>query len=227
MSRDVPKGWYSAGSNDDLWGKGGTYKLVPWEALPTLPARAADLAWLANAPERDGGLGFSETEDVSIGDLSRRLDEIEEEARDLGLVVPPILRRFVLDPELHRRVPTCTSCYLDLPNRLDALPDGHDGRVLRFLNDQQCVIVWALRLVRSGHSVICLRPQFHEGTGETLEDVAALVQPMTCAPSLEDFLHRFFLENTIWYDRNRRALTADELAYVNAARQWRAANESH
>lgn len=221
----LPRLWFTPGSNDELWGRGGTYKAIAYESLPPLPAHpGGELAWLAAAPEIASGLGLFDgdgDEEGSAADFGPVIDRLSAEAAALGLALPPALRPFMTDPALHGRVPTCTACYIELSNRLVPLPDGHPGRLVRFLNDQQCCLIWYLHLTPDGgHTVLCGAPEFHDGKGDTLEDVATPRDLVVCAPSFEAFLHRFWLENTIWYAVYRkRPLNADERAYCDAAKR--------
>lgn len=197
---DLAWGWWSPGSQ--LWGDQGTYQAVAYEALPPLPKREGNaFSWLRAAPNAPDPLGVIDADDApSVEDFVPTVDRLTAEARHLGLTVPPAFRTFMTERELHRRVPTCTACYLDLPSRLIALPDGQSGRLLRFLNDQQCCLLWYLHLRPGGdHTVVCADPEWEDDAkGESLEDLVTPRNLVVCAPSLEDFVHRFWLENTLW-----------------------------
>ncbi len=226
--RGLPWGWLSPGGNRDLWGATGTYQRVPYDALPPLPERlGVGLAWLRAAPVPPDPLGVIDTDDPpSVAEFGPRLDRLSAEAQQVGLVVPPTLRPFMTDPELHGHVPTCTACYIDLPARLIPLPDGTPGRLLRFLNDQQCCRLWYLHLAPGGgHTVVCALPEWDDDAhGESLEDLVTPRDLVVCAPSLEEFIQRFWLENTLWYAAHTgRKLTEDERAYSMAAKRARRA----
>lgn len=128
------------------------------------------------------------------------------------------------DPELHGRVPTCTACYIELSDRLVELPGGHPGRLVRFMNDQQCCLIWYVHLAPGGgHTVVSASPAFDGRDGKRLEDVSSPRDLAVCAPSFEDFIHRFWLENTLWFAlQSGRALDAEEQAYVDAVKKARA-----
>jgi hypothetical protein len=218
------RAWFSPGGNARLWGEGKTYTVVPYEALPALPSRAgAMFEWLDRAAEVEDALQVrsNDEEELTGDDLESWMAALEEETAPLGVTVPPSFQRFMTDPRLHARVPTCTACYLDLPERL-VEPPGGEGLLVRFLNDQQCCFLWYLRLFAGGkHDVVCARPEFIEDPeGESLDDAVVLHDLTVCAPSFEDFIHRFWIENTLWYaNREKRALTRDEQAYVDAAKR--------
>src|SRR5690242_2786940 len=132
---DLPRRWYTAGSHREFWGTGGTYHSVRYEHLPPLPARSKGLGWLAALPELVGGLGLSDSAveaDETPESLIPSLDQLEKEAKKLGLSIPASFRPFMTDGEIHSRVPSCTACYLELPGRLVPLADGRPGRLLRF-----------------------------------------------------------------------------------------------
>ena len=173
----LPRRWFTAGTNLEVWGDAGTYKAIPYESLPPLhepPADAGSFAWLRDAPLSPHGLDFGD------GD------------------------------------PAFEAAIGELP--------GHPGRLLRFMNDQQCCLLWYVLLEPGGgHSVVCAAPEFdHERVGDSLEDVAEPRDAAVCAPSFEAFMHRFWLENSLWFAVNKRQpLTPEQTAYANAAKQQR------
>ena len=52
------------------------------------------------------------------------------------------------------RIPSCTACYFELPEKIIPFPGDEEGYIIRFLNDQQCVLLWYLYLTRSGKQSI-------------------------------------------------------------------------
>ena len=61
-----------------------------------------------------------------------------------------------------------------------------------------------------------------EATGEALEDLVRLAEPLLCAPTFEDFILRFWLENTIWFSLNEaRPLTSEQSEYLDGVRSAR------
>jgi hypothetical protein len=228
----MPRRWMSPGSHD-LWGRDPAhkpYKAVPFELLPTLLRSTSEpFAWLRLAATR------SQREKLKVGqDGESRLprpvgfmvDEIVAEAKREGLTVPATYVTFMNDASLQERVPTCTACYLDVPTKLVALPGGQPGKLLRFMNDQQCSVLWYLHLTADGGcSVACAEPlndDENEDEGETLDDVMKLNEVATCATSFEEFVHRFWLENTLWfslYEKTRAPLTPEQQAYLDAVKK--------
>jgi hypothetical protein len=231
----LPHRWFTAGTNLEVWGEAGTYKPIPYEALPPLPTTHGDegpFAWLRGAPVSPHGLDFGDDADAATdadakrASIEERLARIVALATKLGFTVPPTLVAFIGHPELHSRVPSCTACYLDVPTHLVPRPDGKPGVLLRFMNDQQCCLLWYVLLEPGGgHRVVVAAPDFDDdAVGETLEDVARPRDVAVCAPSFEAFIRRFWLENTLWFAVNKRLpLTADQRVYADAAKKAREA----
>jgi hypothetical protein len=163
---------------------------------------------------------------VTRGSVGRMVKGIVAKAKREGLTVPATYVTFMSDASLQERVPTCTACYLDVPTKLVALPGGQPGRLLRFMNDQQCGVLWYLHLTADGGcTVVCARPVFdeeEEDEGEAFDDVIKLGEVAMCAPSFEEFMHRFWMENTLWfslYEKTKAPLTAEQQAYLDAVRK--------
>ena len=75
------------------------------------------------------------------------------------------------------------------------------------------------------YTVVTAVPEFAEDVvdGDALEDLASFVEHEICADDLEEFVHRFWLENMLWKAANSaRALTAEEAAYLAHAQARRA-----
>ncbi|KAI9768062.1 MAG: hypothetical protein M1840_005096 [Geoglossum simile] len=214
----MTRGWFGTGCYNRLWGGWATYQFVPPNSLPPVPKSEGPdgFAWLRTAPEPEAALG-----PMGARDFESRLDAMTAEANQLGLEVPPALRAFVLDPSLHGKVPTSTCCYLSLSAKLIPLPDEKTpGRLLRFLNDQQCCLLWYLHLLPNGeHKVVCASPEWKKGDvhGATLDDrIKKLHGLVVCADGLEEFVRRFWVENWIWFDEHKgRELTGEPKDYVD------------
>jgi hypothetical protein len=229
-SAALPRRWFTAGTNLEVWGEAGTYKEIPYEALPPLPTSSGEegsFAWLRGAPVSPHALDFGdlgeegEEHESKQAAIDQRLARVVFDASKMGLTVPAALVAFIGHPELHRRVPSCTACYLDVAGKLVEVP-GLPGRLLRFMNDQQCCLLWYVHLEPGGgHSVVCAVPDFDDdATGETLEDVSTPKDLAVCAPSFEEFMKRFWLENTLWFAVNKKTpLTEEQRAYAEAAKK--------
>jgi hypothetical protein len=209
-------------SNSELWGDFGTYGAVPFGALPAIAAEGHDgsFAWLADV-KADVKLGFETPYDVAA-----RIDRLAFDAAPLNLALPNAFVTFMTTPRIHERVPTCTACYLDLSVKLIRRPDGGAGRLVRFMNDQQCCLLWYLLLLDGGdHVVAVAEPTWlDEELGSTLDDVAVPRELAICAASFEEFVHRFWLENALWYATNGGQPMDGELhAYAEVVRAQRRA----
>lgn len=223
---DLPRRWWAPGS-DDLWGRDGTYKAVPYEVLPALPRHAPEpFAWLRLAPTHPEGLKFGvDGENLLPRPVAQMVEEIVAVAKGEGLTVPAAYVTFMNDTSLQERVPTCTACYLDVPTKLVAPPGGEPGRLLRFLNDQQCCVLWYLHLTTDGGcSVVGAVPAYDDeeetSDGETLDDVIKLGDAAMCAPSFEDFIHRFWMENALWFSLyKKKPITPEQQAYRDAIKK--------
>lgn len=227
-SRNSPfaLGWYASGSHRDFWGEDGThttYTLVPYGDLPILDRKRLNgsLAWIPDLPADDLALAF---EDITFSPADR-LARLAEEAARHRVSLPDSFMRFLCTPEIHCRVPTCTACYLDLSDRMIDAPGGAEGRLLRFMNDQQCCLLWYLHLRPGGeHAVLVGAPEWDdEAEGETLEDMVRLTEVLFCSPTFDDFILRFWLENTIWFSLHRaRPMTQEQWEYLGAVRSIKA-----
>jgi hypothetical protein len=214
-------GWYTAGTHPDLWEGDGTYSLIPETALPPIDLDRFDgsFSWLPPLPQGDDPLDF-ESRAQSIANLERA----SLEAAKRRFSIPSAFTRFMTTPELHRRVPTCTACYLDVSKGLIHGPAEGGGHLLRFMNDQQTVLVWYLYLQPGGgHCVLVGIPEWRDDAqGDTLEDAIDVHEFRVCGPTFESFLFRFWIENAIWYAlHNGRPLTPEQVAYVTHARTAR------
>lgn len=220
LMAELPKTWISAGGNPQLWGKGGTYKVVPFEALPPVEGPFdGTFDWLTRRESPPYGMTFEHQEEEGL-DVAEMVDERVAEARELGLVVPEAFVRFAKDVELHSRIPSCTACYWDIASRLVPIPGNKGpGRLLRFMNDQQACYLWYLLLEPGGnHSVVVGYPEWlEEARGDTLEDSADPAGLAVCAPAFEEFVKRVWIEGLLWKANNGQADVDGELAAYTAA----------
>jgi hypothetical protein len=203
--KPMTREWFGTGGCNQPWGGWATYQFIPPNALPPVPKGEGpnEFAWLHAAPEPEAALGSMEG-----WKFESRLNALTTEANELGLEVPPALRAFMLDPSLHRKVPTSTRCYLSLSTKLISLPDENiPGRLLRFLNDQQCCLLWYVHLLPNGqHKVVCASPEWKKGgiRGATLDDrIEKLNGLVVCADGIKEFVKTFWIENWVWFDEHR------------------------
>jgi hypothetical protein len=222
---DIPSSWLTAGSNPEVWGRAGTYKTIPYDLLPPLSGqRDGSFSWLRAVPPPRYGMSFEQLEE---GAAEKLLRERVEEARRLDLSVPREFVRFLTDEDLYGRVPSCTACYYDIGSRLVTIPD-YEGpeRLLRFMNDQQAVYLWYLLLEPGGkHRVVFARPEEEDyPRGKLFEDAVVPRDLRKCAWSFEEFIRRFWIENTLWYAVNKGEKIEGELREYARAAKAAAAN---
>jgi hypothetical protein len=159
------------------------------------------------------------------GDGFSPLPALRRECEAIGLLLPDPFVRFVSERSIHERVSTCTGCYIELSPRVIDDPSGHRGRLIRFLNDSQGSMHWYLCLRPSGEHFVLASGEFYGapcmnvGVPEEESPPGDPSQFLFCAPSVEGFIYRFWMENTI-FDRVFRRLPLDPVqkAYVDAAR---------
>lgn len=192
----------------------------------------------------DEGLTFR---DQSPADALALIEQHQAALAPMDMALPPAFLAFMRDPSLGNAVPTCTACYLDVGTKLFKIPRAGPGaRALRFLNDQQCCVLWLLLLEPGrGARVIEAYPEWksddeheedrsegshdedddvlyddEEDDGETLDGAIRLRQPRICADSFAEFMKRFWLENTIWFGGVREYPENAELdGYVKACQR--------
>lgn len=204
------------------WGVGlgaratsATYEGFPWHRQPPLPVERFDgtFGWLRDAPPvPDGGEGST---------WLARLDGL----RSRGFFVPVELVQLMTDSELQRQIPSCTDNFFQRADEAEehALPD--DACFLTFYSDSQSCVLWGIRLGRNERYAPILA-----GVPEHPDEDADAPAPgepyfrfpdlTWSAPTLESFLYRWWIENTIWYATEwkplRRPLNAEEQAYLDA-----------
>ena len=217
--------WLTSGTCE-LWDSAGTYSRVEYGRLPVLDSSShAAFDWLSELPERDYSWTLENEENRIDG-----LKPIEEQVEALGLLLPLDFLLFFTQAELRDRVPSCTGCFLELSDEVVAFPGSPDCHVLRFMNDSQHCVMWYLlfqpdlppRVITSSYFI---EPEIFEAMGyETVEDETLAYEDIIpdisiCAESFGEFIHRFCIENTIWYAmKDEVPLSPAELAYFQAAK---------
>jgi hypothetical protein len=199
-------GWYSFG----LWSYRpckATYCLYPYDSIPSLPAAQfiGEFQWLEPLDEDIDRIMQKYRYPEEEGFWMDRMNRLADSARQLGLNLPDPFVCFMASPELQDRVPSCTGCHFYLPETIVPCPGSQDGYLIRFLDDQQFVLLWYLYLTTPGeHRVLAAHPRFHDlaespeyaepfrSEEERQETLKGLY---ICTPSFEAFLYRFSLAN--------------------------------
>lgn len=204
----------------------GTYCFSPYESLPPIDEThlTGSLDWLG--PLEDEAAEMMEVHhasDEALGRLKSDVVKIAAEAQQLGLTLPAAFLRLMGSRELQDRIPSCTACYFALADKILPCPGSEDSYIIRFLNDQQDVLMWYLYLTPQGEACVLVSPilldEFAgaEHASNLTEEwrKAILANTRVCAPSFEAFLYRFWLENTIWFSLNGEgALTEAQRRYL-------------
>lgn len=201
---------------------GGTYQRSAYHQQPPLPVEKLNdtYDWLREAGPNPGvdpnqnipssALEDDDPEDDVLrpGLWSERLAKL----RQRGYYVPASFERFMEDRALQAKVPSCTSNYFLPAADADEHPQPDGGLFLTFYSDQQACLLWGVRLGEGADRytpVLAGAPQFSNGL--TFPELAF------CAPTVETFVYRWWLENTLWFATQwadtRRALTHEEQAY--------------
>lgn len=126
--------------------------------------------------------------------------------------------------QLQDRIPSCTACYFDLDGRILPCPSRPDLQLVAFLVDQQAVVTWYLLL--EGRRCMVLASWINlvldagdEPDGDLDEAYADFgANTVVCARSFDQFLHRFWFENTLWFalqDRDSMGLSAEQEGYLD------------
>lgn len=192
-----PRGWPAIALDglgfDELRGNRGTYGLYDFDSLPALPDPTGDFRWLDGRPDAPEWSIRGADEDAirNANNLERLLA-----AR---LALPESFVTFLGTPALQAKVRSSTACFLSLcPVPVD-IPQG---RLVRFLSDQQGCLYWYLFLAPDGEHAILASPDFFGAPEEQWEEESDEPEPEPrgpwfCGEIFEGFLHRYWLENEI------------------------------
>jgi hypothetical protein len=155
----------------------------------------------------------------SAGEGSRALQRLATAAQQAGLQLPPAFLRLMGSEQLQDRIPSCTACSFELGERLLPCPGSEEDSMVSFLVDQQAVVTWYLVLPRhAGHYVVASPVYLEEFAGDELAQAQAEFSDdaVVCARSFEEFLYRFWLENTIWFALDDgKPLTDEQRRYLD------------
>ncbi|MCI0748712.1 MAG: hypothetical protein L0Y58_25165 [Verrucomicrobia subdivision 3 bacterium] len=146
--------------------------------------------------------------------LETNLEPTLEEAAEQGINIPEVFGRFMRSRDLQERIPSCTACYFDAPERIVEAPTPGAGKLVRFMDDQQWCLLWYLYVEPSGAHAVVVSDQALDV--DDPERPLATAELYLCAPDFETFLYRFWLENCIWFvlTKRHRSLTPIEANYL-------------
>lgn len=212
-----------------------TYERFSFEELPPIREPLdGSFDWLRRQPRRyDHSIAYYDIPEALQQEDERYYDFLEDSpARLLAFVeargyrLPAPLVDFITNPELNRRVRSCTGCHFDIAVRPAELVGAAQGLLIKLLVDSQGSPCWYLLLDPAGdHAMVQGRQHFGDDAHSV--DTWARDNPVEqveltrtelwlCARSFEEYIHRFWMENEIWYGLNSGAsLTTEQQAYLD------------
>lgn len=187
----------------------GTYCFFEYDSIPPIDEAqfTGKLEWLGPLDERmDTIMAVHRDHNEGLGRLKGDVAKIAAQADELGLKLPEAFLRLMSSRELQNNIPSCTACYFSMSDAILPCPGVEDGYIIRFLNDQQDVLLWYLYLTPQGEEGVLVSPilldEFAgpENAANLTDEwrAAILKHTRVCGPSFEAFLYRFWLENTLW-----------------------------
>lgn len=212
-------GWYSF-ELPDYRDCESTYCLFPYASVPPLEAALfrGEFGWLPElTPALRKRMEMYRRPEAEA-ELAPRLVRLQARAQTLGLSLPSAFVKFMGTSAWLEALPSCTACYFDLAEELAPCPLDKNGYLLRFLNDQQGVLLWYLYFTRSGEAGVVVSPIPFDDAICMAETTPEQVRQATffCAPDFEMFVYRFWLENEIWFALNDgRPLTEVQQRYLD------------
>ena len=187
-----PPVWFAIGM-DLPWKRGITYGSVPFKLLPTLDEKMfqGKFQWLPDLPEPLEPF-------VMMEDMTLHLDGLIQSAKEKNLDLPEAFITFFAGPAFQTQMVSSTDCYFDLSDKIIESPFDDGGFFILFIRDQQDVLLWYLYLHPSlGHGVVA--SSFHLNylpvKKYSLQDIKN--RTFSCAPTFEEFIYRFWIENMI------------------------------
>lgn len=139
----------------------GTYCFYLYDSLPPIRALNGTLDWLGPLDdETDQSMQLYRNAPEERGNLA----QIEADATKFGLTLPKAFVRLMGSPDLQDRIPSCTACTFDLSAHIIPCIGETPGYLIRFLRDQQSVLLWYLYLTPQGDECVLVSPyEFGEG----------------------------------------------------------------
>jgi hypothetical protein len=191
----------------------GTYCFYAYESLPQLDTSLfrGDFKWLMPKDQRvEAMTEIHQPSDDHQQKMLANLEAIKSQAQSIGLQLPAEFVAFMNSLELQHEIPSCTACYFDLPEKIIKNP-LEDGYFIRFMNDQQDVLLWYLYLRPNGNHCITVSNVYIDEVDFSQMNLEAFKGAVAfCAPAFEEFVYRFWLENKIWFALDEGRLLSDE-----------------
>jgi hypothetical protein len=193
----------------------GTYCLFPYEQLPPIDESQFldEFQWLPGLD--DNTQAQMALHRRATDRIAPKLDKLVEEADALDVYLPVSFLVFMGNQAMRDAIPSCTACYFHLSESIIPSPFGDNGHFVRFLNDQQDVLVWYVYIAPDGDHCIVTLPVSLEDDLEDIDFDQLKAHTFYASPNFESFIYRFWLENSIWFaDEEGRDLTDAEKRYI-------------
>jgi len=196
----------------------GTYCYYNYEELPPLDTKLfqGTFDWLPNLSQHLRQR-LAVYQQIDENTLNENLQSLLLACRAKNIQLPPEFIVLMNEYELQQQIPSCTACYFDLSTDIIPSPlPNDDAYLIRFLNDQQDVLLWYLYLKPTGEHCVVVSPICFDDQEytQTLPKETILANTFYCAASFEAFIYRFWLENTIWFDLESNELSEVSKQYV-------------
>lgn len=187
----LKKGWFFT----DIEGirdvdESSTYYLFDYEELPPIEIELDEnFDWLKPYPEQIN------KEDWEY-DFSKEIEKLKNDADKKGLEIPNSFLNFMSNGALIRRIRSNTDCYFEFGDYIEEVPETNGMNFIHFMSDSQYCGFWYLCLDKNGNSCVVTSGNLygHIHKEEELDEIGHF-----CAPSFEEFIFRFWIENEIWY----------------------------
>ncbi|MEZ4883237.1 MAG: hypothetical protein R3E32_00780 [Chitinophagales bacterium] len=184
-----------------------TYYPFSYEELPPIPQNLDDeFNWMRKHPlHHNFTFNFQD-----------QLKRLQKEAIEKGLTLPKAFLYFMSNPSLINRMRSNTDCYFELGDFIEEIPNTEGLHFLHFLSDSQYCLLWFLCLDKHGNHCIVASGNEYCSQAESRE-IYPYETSYYCAPTFNEFIYRFWLENEIWYKISweNAELNDVEKKYVN------------
>lgn len=195
-----------------------TYSLFPYEDLPPIRQDLdEEFRWLMSRPIKERSLLEGCYSDGSKPDLNK----LSKIADQVSVNIPSAFSTFIQSTELHKRIRSCTDCYLDVADQAVITKGVIEGYLIHFLSDSQWCVHWYIHLDSSGKEFVLASTDaygFEFGDSAAKKEIDLVKEDIRfCAPTFVEFIYRFWLENEIWYALawDKRPLSEIEQSYVD------------
>ena len=215
---ELRTGWYTSGLPGTEC-QHQTYCLRLFDRLPAIRSDlAGDFGWLPRVPRPLGWSISTAGEPAGHGRFLAR-------ARAEGIDLPRSFVALLSSPRLLWGLRSMTGCWWSLDgDSLQPLPTS-DLLAVRFLTDQQGALFWHLLLDGTPDPPVVVSHQ--DFTDRETWEPSPIDHVYRCAPSLEAFVHRFWIENEIGFRvHEKEALTSEQMRYLEEARRLFSVSET-